>query len=121
MVHNLNVNIDLLFYAFLWTFRGTDYFRLSCELVGGLTIAKYQELEIFYHAHGAAVEGVVGERKSFSWGVARTKGEGQKWKITKNMFLHSDLMNLCLKEKHIINEFFPDTTVFYDYKTSVAR
>ena len=33
---------------------------------------------------------------------------------TKKMFLHSDLLKLCLKKKRKINEFFPDTTVFYD-------
>ena len=32
----------------------------------------------------------------------------------KKMFLHSDLLKLCLKKKWNINEFFPDTTVFYD-------
>ena len=79
-------------------------------------------LEIVYRANGAAVEGladrnghrrkVVGEGKSVSWGGARTKGKGRKCKRTKNMFLHSDLLNLCLKKKRKINEFFPDTTVY---------
>ena len=41
-------------------------FRLSCELVGRLTIAKYQALEIVYCAHSGAVEGVVGEGGSVS-------------------------------------------------------
>ena len=41
-----------MFYAFLWTYRVTEYFRLSCELVGWLTIAKFQALEIFYCAGG---------------------------------------------------------------------
>ena len=81
-----------LFYAFLWTCRETEYFRISCELVGWLTISKYQALEIVYCAHDGAVEGVVGERKSVSWGGARTKGDVHKHKITKNMFFHSDLM-----------------------------
>ena len=80
-----------VFYAFLWTFQETDYFRLSCELVVWLTISKYQALEIFYHAHVRAVEGVVGEGESVSWGGARTKGEVHKRKPTENMFLHSDL------------------------------
>ena len=38
------------------------------------------------------VEGVVGEVKSVSWGGARTKGEVHKRELTKNMFLHSDLL-----------------------------
>ena len=57
---------------------------------------------------------VVGEGKSVSWGGARTKGKGHERKLTKNMFLHSDLLKLCLKKKQNINEFFLDTTVFYD-------
>ena len=83
-----------------------------------------KELEIVYHPNGSAVERladrnghrrkVVGEGKSVSWGGARTKGKGCKYKLTKNIFLHSDLLRLCLKKKHNIAEFFPDTTVFYD-------
>ena len=81
-------------------------------------------LEIFYLANGAAVEGladrnghrrkVVGEGKIVSWGGAQTKGKGHECELTKNMFLHSDLLKLCLKIKRKINEFFLDTTVFYD-------
>ena len=40
------------------------------------------------------VEGVVGEVKSVSWGGVRTKGEVHKRELTKNMFLHSDLLTL---------------------------
>ena len=81
-------------------------------------------LEIVYRENGAAVEGladrnghrrkVVGEGKSVSWGDAQTKGKGRECELTKKMFLHSDLLKLCLKIKRKINEFFPDTTVFYD-------
>ena len=81
-------------------------------------------LEIVYHANGAAVEGLadrnvhrrkeVGKGKSVSWGDTRTKGKWRGCELTKNMFLHSDLLKLCLKKKHSITEFFPDTTVFYD-------
>ena len=81
-------------------------------------------LEIVYRTNGAAVEGladrnghrrkVVGEGESVSLGGVRTKGKGRECKLTKNMFLHSDLLKLCLKKKHNIAEFFPDTTVFYD-------
>ena len=81
-------------------------------------------LEIFYLANGASVEGladrnghrrkVVGEGESVSWGVARTKSKGRECEPTKNMFLHSDLLKFCLKKKRKIDEFFPDTTVFYD-------
>ena len=79
-------------------------------------------LEIVYRANGAAVEGlddrnghrrkVAGQGESVSWGGARTKGKGRKCELTKNMFLHSDLLKLCLKKKHNISEFFSDTTVF---------
>ena len=79
-------------------------------------------LEIVYRANMAAVEEladrnghrrkVVGEGKSVSWGGARTKGKAHECKLTKKMFLHSDLLKLCLKEKRKINEFFPDTIVF---------
>ena len=65
-------------------------------------------LEIVYRANGAAVEGladrnghiqkVVGEGKSVSWGGAWTKGKGNECKITTYMFLHSDLLKLCLKK-----------------------
>ena len=88
-------------------------------------------LEIVYRANRAADEGladrnghrrkVVGEGKSVSWGSARTKGKERECKLTKTMFLHSDLLKLCLKKKHNITEFFPDTTVFYDNKTCVAN
>ena len=65
-------------------------------------------LEIVYRTNESAVEGlsddnghrqkVVGEGKSVSWGVARTKGKGRECELTKNMFLHSDLLKLCLKK-----------------------
>ena len=90
-----------------------------------------KSLGIVYYINGSSVEGlsdrnvhrqkVVGEGESVSWGVARTKGKGREWKITKNTFLHSDLLKLCLKEKHNITDFFPDTNVFYNYKTRVVR
>ena len=79
-------------------------------------------LEIVYRENGAAVEGLadrnghrrklVGEGKSVSWGCAQNKGKGYECKLIKKMFLHSDLLKLCLKKKHSISEFFPDTTVF---------
>ena len=88
-------------------------------------------LEIVYRANGGAFEGladrnghrrkVVGEGKSVSWVGAQNKGKGRECELTKNMFLHSDLFKMCLKKKHNISEFFPDTTDFYDYKTCVAR
>ena len=61
-----------------------------------------------YRKNGAAFEGlaernghrrkVVGEGKSVSWGGERTKGKGRECELTKNMFLHSDLLKLCLKK-----------------------
>ena len=81
--------------------------------------------------NGASVEGladrnghrqkVVGEGKRVSWGGARFKGKGRECELTKKMFLHSDLLKLCLKKKRKINEFFPDTNVFYDLKTRDAN
>ena len=41
-----------------------------------------------------AVKGVVGEWGNISWGGARIKGEVHKRKLTKNMFLHIDLLIL---------------------------
>ena len=88
-------------------------------------------LEIVYHANGATVyvladrnghiRKVLGEGESVSWGGAWTKGKGRECELTKNMFFHIDLLKLCLKKKHNITEFFPDTAVFYDYKTRVMR
>ena len=67
-----------------------------------------KELKIVYRANGAAVEGladrnghrqkVVGEGEIVSWIGARTKVKERECKLTKNMFLHSDLFKLCLKK-----------------------
>ena len=57
-----------------------------------MTIVKSQAFEIVYQAHAGAVERVVGEGKSVSWGCAKNKGDVHKRKLTKNMFLHSDLL-----------------------------
>ena len=78
MVHNVNVNINVDF-----------YFTLSCELVGRLPNLKRRK---FSTAHMLGIEGVVGEVKSVSWGGAQTKGEVHKRELTKNMFLHIDLL-----------------------------
>ena len=95
----------------------------SASIIQDVDLA-LKALEIVYRENGAAVEGLadrnghrrklVGEGTSFSWGGARTKGKGRECELTKNMFLHSDLLKLCLKKKRRINEFFPDTTVFYN-------
>ena len=68
-----------------------------------------KSLEIVYCANGDAVEGLAGsnghiqkvvdEGKSVSWGGVRTKGKGHECELTKNMFLHSDLLKFCLKKK----------------------
>ena len=55
---------------------------------------------------------MVGEGESVSWRGALTKGEVRECKLTKNMFYNSDLLQLCLKKKRKITEFFPDTAVF---------
>ena len=66
-------------------------------------------LEIVYLENGVAIEGLadrnghrqklLGEGKSVNWGGARTKGKGRECELTKNIFLHSDLLKLCLKKK----------------------
>ena len=71
----------------------------------------FKALEIVYRANGDAVEGIadrnghrrkeVGEGESVSWGGAQTKGEGRKFELTKQMFFHSDLLQLCLKKNRI--------------------
>ena len=72
----------------------------SARIIQDVDLA-LKALEMVYSANGAAVEGlddrnrhrrkVVGEGKSVSWGVARTKDKGYECEITKKMFLHSDL------------------------------
>ena len=93
----------------------------SARIIEDVDLA-LKSLETVYHASGAAVEGLgdrnghrrkeVGEGESVSWGGARTKGEGRECKLTKNMSFHNDLLQLCLKKKRKITEFFPDTTIF---------
>ena len=66
-----------------------------------------EALETVYCAHGMAVGGladwnghrlpVVGDGESGRWGGARSKGEGRKCKFDRKMFLHSYLLELCLK------------------------
>ena len=41
---------------------------------------------------------VLGEGKSVIWGGARTKGKGRECKLPKKMFLHSDMLKLCLNK-----------------------
>ena len=63
-------------------------------------------LEIVYRTNGDVVEGisdrngqirkVVGEEESVSWGGALTKGKGRELKLTKKMFLNSDILKLYL-------------------------
>ena len=80
----------------------------SARIIEDVDLA-LKALEIVYLENGAAVEGladrnghrqkVVDEGESVSWGGARTKGKGSECKLTKIMFLHSDLLKLCLKKK----------------------
>ena len=93
----------------------------SARIIQDVDLA-LKALLIFYRANGAAVEGlsdrnghrkkVVGEGKSVSWGGEWTKGKRRECKLTKQMFLHSDLLKLYLKKKRRIADFFPDTTFF---------
>ena len=113
--------------------------RIWYSKMGTLSSARITEdvdlalkaLEIVYRANGAAVEGIsdrnghrkkeVCKWKNVSWGGARTKGEGCECKLNKKMFFHSDFLKLCHTKKRKITEFLPDTTVFYDLKTSDAN
>ena len=79
----------------------------SARIIEDVDLA-LKALQIVYLANGDAVEGLadrnghkrklLGEGKSVSWGGAWTRGKGCECKRTKNMFLHSDLLNLCLNE-----------------------
>ena len=106
---------------------GTHY---SASIIEDADLA-LKALEIVYRTNGAAVEVIadrngnrckeVGEGKSVSWRVSQTKGEVRECKLTKYIFFHSDFLQLCLKKKRKITEFFPGTTIFYDLKTRVAN
>ena len=79
----------------------------SARIIQDVNLA-LKALEIVYPANGDVVEElagrnghirkVVGEGKSVSWGGAQTKGKGRECELTKNIFLHSDLLKLCLKK-----------------------
>ena len=81
---------------------GTPY---SAMIIQDVDLA-LKPLEIFYHANGATVKGLVdrndhirkevGEGKCVSWGGALTKGKGRECKLAKKMFLYNDLFQLCL-------------------------
>ena len=62
----------------------------------------------------------VGEGKGVSWEGAQTKGESHECELTKNMFFHSDLLQLCPRGEIKITELFPYKTVF-KIKTCVAN
>ena len=95
----------------------------SARIIQDVDLA-LKALEIVYRENGGAVEGIsdrnghrrkeLGKEKNVRCGGAWTKGEGCECELTKNIFLHSDLLKLFLQKKRKINEFFPDTTVFYD-------
>ena len=95
----------------------------SARIIQDVDLA-LKALEIVYLENGAAFEGiadrnghrrkVAGKGKSVRCGGARTKDEGRKCELTKNMFFHSDLLKLCHMKRRKISEFFPDTTVFND-------
>ena len=55
-------------------------------------------------------------KKSGRWVGARSKGKGCECDIDRNMFFHSDLLNLCLKQKNNITELLSDTIMFFDDK-----
>ena len=79
----------------------------SARIIQDVDLA-LKALEIFYRTNGAVVEGiadrnghrreVVGEGKSVSWEGEWTKGKRRECKLTKQMFLHSDQLKLCMKK-----------------------
>ena len=84
----------------------------SARIIEDVDLA-LKALEIVYLANGAAVGGlpdrnghrqkVVGEGENISWGGGRTKGKGRECKLTKNMFLHSDLSKLLIYHRNGTN------------------
>ena len=95
----------------------------SAKIIEDVDLA-LKALGIACHTNGAAIEGLadrnghrckeVCEGEGVSWGGTRAKGEGRECELTKKMFFHNHLLQLYLKKKQKITEFFPDTTVFYD-------
>ena len=95
----------------------------SARMIEDVDLA-LKTLEIVYRKNGAAVEGLldrnghrsieVGDGENVSWGGTKTKGEVRECEPTKKMFFNNDLLQLCLKKKRKITEFFPETIVFYD-------
>ena len=71
----------------------------SVKIIEDVDLAQ-KALEIVNQENGAAFQGLadrnghrkkeVGKDKIVSWGGARSKGEGREYKLTKNMFFHSD-------------------------------
>ena len=102
---NVNVNVDL-------------WFRISCELVGWLTILGFPVnlsgdwLFPNIKRWEFSTTKVVGEGESVCWGGTQTKVEMHECKLIINMFLHGDLLQMCLNKKRKITDFFPDTTFF---------
>ena len=94
----------------------------SARIIQDVDLA-LKALVIDYLANRATVEGLsdrsgqrrnlVGKGKRVSCGGTQTKGEGRECELTKNIFLHSDLLKWCHMKRRKISEFFPDTTVFY--------
>ena len=78
MERNVNVNVNVDF-----------CFTLYVNLLGDCQISSVVNC---LPRTCQVVEGVVGEVKCVSWGGAQTKSEVHKRKITKNMFLHSNVL-----------------------------
>ena len=107
MVRNVNVNINFCF-------------GISYEIVGWLTILGFPVnlsgdwMFPNIKPWKLSTARVVGEGESVSCGGAQTKVGVCECELTKNMFLHSDLLKLCPKKKQNISKFLPHTTVFKD-------
>ena len=90
-----------IWYSWMW---GTPSSYIIIKYVD----LSLKSLEIVYRENGAAVEGLAdrnvhrrkeeGKGESVSWGVALTKGEFRECKLTKKMFTHNYLLQLCLKK-----------------------
>ena len=80
------------------------FLRISCEIFGWLTILGFPVnlsddwlLSNLKRWKSSTAQFVV-EGKSVSWGGALTKGGVRECELTKNIFFHSDLLQLCLKK-----------------------
>ena len=89
---NINVNSDLFFTLSFELVRRLTILGFPVNLSGDWLFPNIKHWKFSTEHMPGAIEGVVGEGKSFSWGVAWTKGEVHKHELNTQMLLHSDLL-----------------------------